>query len=300
MNNSGLAQRLIPVAIGLIGVLFFAAKGCEEGPFGRKQIVGMNPQEELKLGIQAYKEILSKSDIDRDPRINAAINEVGRRLARAAENSELRKTFGVSKDQVFEWEFKVVDDKQVNAFCLPGGKVVVYTGILPICETDTGLAVVMGHEIGHALARHGAERMAQTRMAQFGQIAVAGGLASPDMSPRQRAMVMGAISAGTQLGLLSYSRKHESEADHIGIMLMAQAGYNPREAPKFWVRMNKAAGSSGRPPEFMSTHPNPETRVRDLEKWLEADALRLYNASPDKSEAKPLPSAGQGRFPSFR
>ena len=169
----------------------------------------------------------------------------------------------------------MVKSKEVNAFCLPGGKMVVYTAILPVCETDAGLATVMGHEIAHALARHGAERMTQQKMAEIGVAAASSTLGGVD--PRDRQRVMQVLNAGAQFGILRYSRRHESEADHIGLLLMATAGYDPREAVKFWERMSKLTGGK-RTPEFLSTHPSHETRIRDLINWM-PQALTLYKAS---------------------
>src|SRR5262249_12287130 len=162
---------------------------------------------------------------------------------------------------------------EVNAFCLPGGKIVVYTGILPVAETDAGLATVLGHEISHALAHHGAERMAQQRMVQIGELAATGSL--NDMDPQRRMAVLRAINAGAQFGILRYSRKHESEADHMGLLLMAAAGYDPHEAIKFWERMEKVSAGARKPPEFMSTHPSHQTRIADLHRWL-PEAMKLY------------------------
>src|SRR5262249_7308555 len=161
-----------------------------------------------------------------------------------AEDPAIRKTLGIHDDLKLEWEFTVIRSRQVNAFCLPGGKVAVYTGILPVCRTDAGLAVVLGHEIGHALARHGAERMAQQELVQVGQVAVASSLGSLD--PQKQQLILGVLGAGAQVGvLLPFSREHESEADHIGIILMAAAGYDPDEAPRFWVRMTEASKGGG-------------------------------------------------------
>jgi predicted Zn-dependent protease len=178
----------------------------------------------------------------------------------------------------------VVQSKEVNAFCLPGGKIVVYTAILPICETNAGLATVMGHEIAHALAHHGAERMAQQEMAQ---IAVgAANTSMSDMSAEQRQRLLAVLNAGAKFGILRYSRKHESEADHIGLLMMATAGYNPEEAIKFWEHMEKRAGG-GHTPEFLSTHPSHQTRIQDLMGWM-PQAKALYEAAGER-ETKLLP-----------
>jgi metalloendopeptidase OMA1, mitochondrial len=283
-DNSG-CLKLVPVAIGLIGALVLLARGCQEGPFGRQQLVALNPQQEAALGAQAFGEVLAKSDVVERGPIVEVVTRIGRRLADASTNSAFLKATKL-KRQRFDWEFRVVRDKQVNAFCLPGGKVVVFTGILPVCETDAGLATVMGHEIGHALAHHGAERMAQHQLVQYGQIAAAG--ATSDMNARDRAMVMAAIGAGAQFGfLLPHSREHEAEADHIGILLMAVAGYDPRASIEFWSRMDKQGGGRN-PPEFASTHPSHGTRVQNLQKWLpEARQFFDRQTQPQKDEKLP-------------
>src|SRR5262249_26117243 len=155
-------------------------RGCQEGPFGRHRVITMSPEQELQLGREAYQQVLSKERaniVQNDPAVDA-VRAVGNRLRLAAEDPAIRKSLGIHDDLKLEWEFTVIRSRQINAFCLPGGKVAVYTGILPVCRTDAGLAVVMGHEIGHALARHGAERMAQQELVQIGQVAVASSLGS--------------------------------------------------------------------------------------------------------------------------
>jgi predicted Zn-dependent protease len=278
--------RLAPIIIGLLVLGGFLAYGCREGPFGRRQQITMNPQQEARLGAQAFQQILQEERgnvlPDSSP-IVQVVRRVGERLARAAEDPALRKRMKL-KDIIFRWEFEVIRSRQVNAFCLPGGKVVVYTGILPVCQTEAGLATVMGHEIGHALARHGAERMAQTQLVQIGQIAAAASLG--DMDPRSQRNVMALLGAGAQVGvLLPFSRSHESEADHIGLLLMAAAGYDPVEAAEFWQRMQRLGG--GRTPEFLSTHPSHGTRIQQLRSWL-PEAQELYDKS-DKQRDRRLP-----------
>jgi predicted Zn-dependent protease len=176
----------------------------------------------------------------------------------------------------FDWEVQVIDSPQVNAFCLPGGKIAVYTGIIPVARNQHALAAIMGHEIAHALLRHGAERMAQQKLVQIGQLAAS--VSIGEMDPRQQQMVMAALGAGARYGLmLPFSREHESEADRVGLLLTAAACYDPREAIGLWERMAEASGG-GAPPEFMSTHPSSGTRIQQLQGWM-PEALALREAS---------------------
>jgi predicted Zn-dependent protease len=267
--------RIVPILVGLVVIGGLLFKGCQEGPFGRKQLTLMSPEQEYRLGAQAFQEVLSKAHVVSRGPVPQAVRHVGELLAEAAEDPELRKLFRVRGDARFGWDFRVVESPQVNAFCLPGGKVVVYTGILPVCQTEGGLAAVMGHEIGHALARHGAERMAQQQLVQIGQVAAAVSLS--DMDFRKRMQVMAVLGAGVQAGiLLPYSRDHESEADHIGLLLMARAGYDPVEAVEFWQRMERQGGRGG--PEFLSTHPSHGRRIQQLRGWL-PEARQIYARS---------------------
>jgi predicted Zn-dependent protease len=197
------------------------------------------------------------------------VREIGVRIARAAK----------PEDPGFDWDFNVIDSDQVNAFALPGGYTAVYTGIIPVAENENGLAAIMGHEIGHALAHHGAERMAQQNMKRIVGAGVAMGAGGMDMGA-QRA-VMGVFGGISQYGFaLPFSRKHESEADEIGLLLLARACYDPREAPKLWERMGAQGGAT--PPEFGSTHPAPQTRVADFNRLMPS-AIETYNQScPNK------------------
>lgn len=285
--------RLAPLLLGLVAVAGVMVYGCQQGPFGRPRVITLSPDQETQLGAQAFQQVLQqeRGHIVTGQPINDAVERVGRNLARASEDPELRRFIGL-KPMKFDWEFRVIDSKQINAFCLPGGKVVVYTAILPVCQTEAGLATVMGHEIGHALARHGAERIADQQMVQIGQQAAAASLGN--VSPQERARIMALLGAGSNVGiLLPFSRKQESEADHIGILLMARAGYDPAEAVDFWKRMDRATDSGGRPPQFLSTHPNPGKRIEDLRGWL-PQAEKFYRIS-DRQRPRNLPGIRGGR-----
>lgn len=282
----GLGPRLIPIAIGLIAIGFTMVKGCQHGPFGRSQVVAISPEQEAQLGLQAYREVLSTSRVVHQGSKVLEVRRVTQRLIDATNSPEFQQKIGI-KIPPFDWKLEVVEDKQVNAFCLPGGKIVVYTGILPVSVNDAGLATVIGHEISHALAHHGAERMAQQQMAQIGLSAA--GASIGDMDPQKRQQVMMVLNAGTKFGILKYSRAHESEADHVGLLLMAAAGYDPRESIEFWKRMTAATGA-GAPSEFMSTHPSHGTRIHDLKEWM-PEAMKIYERSSARSHSKLLPEA---------
>ncbi len=234
-------------------------------PFtGRKQLRTMKPAAEMQLGLQSYQQILNDSQVRTRGPIVDKVREVGINIAKAA----------APEDPGFDWNFNVIDSNQVNAFALPGGYTAVYTGIIPVAANDDGLAAIMGHEIGHALAHHGAERMAQQNLQRIVGAGVAMGAGGMDVGA-QRA-VMGVFGGVSKYGFaLPFSRSHESEADYIGLVLMARACYDPREAPKLWERMKQASGGNA-PQEFASTHPSPETRIADF-KRLMPEAIAIYN-----------------------
>ncbi len=214
------------------------------------------------MGLTSYQQVLKKSRLSSDPVATEQVRRVGLRIAEATGRTD------------YEWEFNLIDDKQANAFCLPGGKVAVYTGILPITRDDAGLAAVLGHEVSHAIARHGGERVSQGLLVQVGLAATQVALARND--PVMVQQVTALLGAGATVGLiLPWSRTQESEADHLGLIFMAKAGYDPHAARDLWVRMAEAAKRSGRPPEFLSTHPAEETRIRQIEGWL-PEALQYY------------------------
>lgn len=245
--------------------LLLLSVACTQVPFTkRSQLILVSSQEEMQLGAQAFREVLAKEPVVKSQRYVGPVERIGERLARVVDQAE------------YQWEFAVIDDPmQVNAFALPGGKVAVYTGILPVARDSDGLAVVMGHEIAHVVARHGAERISQGLATQLGASVLGAAVGG---SPNAN-LILAAYGLGTQLGvLLPYGRTQESEADRIGLILMAKAGYDPRAALGFWERMAGASGEGGGPPEFLSTHPSHETREQQIREWL-PEALRHFEAA---------------------
>src|SRR5512143_1916474 len=229
-------------------VLLLLSVGCGTVPVTGRKSLNVLPDSELtSMSLQQYDDVLKKSKLSNDPARIRMVKRVGERIARATEQFFAEKGME-SEIKNYKWEFNLIeDDKVINAWCMPGGKVAVYTGILPVAQDDAGLAVVMGHEIAHAIAKHGNERMSQGLLAQFGGVALQTVLSTQPGATSQ--LFNAAYGVATNVGvLLPYSRLQESEADHIGLILMAKAGYDPRKAVPFWQRMNKSAG--GRSPEF--------------------------------------------------
>ena len=247
--------------------------GCAVTPItGRSQLMLVSVAEETALGVQAYRDVLQNEPVTHDRRYTEPVQRIARRLEAAANRPDLR------------WEVNVIeDDETVNAFALPGGKIGVYTGIFPIAQTEGGLAIIMGHELGHVIARHGAERMSQQMGAQLlGSVLAVGFQASPYANT-----IMAAYGLGAQVGvLLPYSRLQESEADRIGLVLAAKAGYDTQAAVGVWQRMAKLSGR--RPPPFLSTHPTPESRIEDIKKFL-PQAMAQFQPQGDDGDA-PLPT----------
>ncbi len=244
------------------GLMALLLASCQNVPLtGRNQLQMVSEQQEMRMGLSSFKEILEKEKLSQDPVINERIQRIGKRIAAATGRSD------------YQWEFKVIDsDKTLNAFCLPGGKVAVYTGLLPVAQDDAGLAAVIGHEVAHAIARHGGERLSQEML--VAGLTVATVVATND-SP-QRDLYAGLLGAGAAVGfLLPYSRLHEEEADRMGLIYMAKAGYDPRAALGLWQRMAASAKGKSKPPEFLSTHPADETRIKEIERWL-PEALTYY------------------------
>jgi predicted Zn-dependent protease len=209
-----------------------------------------------------------------DPR-SELVTKVGTGIQRSVEKYYADKGLS-SQLEGFKWEFHVVEENQVNAWCMPGGKVVVYTGLLPVTKDEPSLAVVMGHEIAHAIARHGNERMSQGLLVQFGGAALSVALSTKPQVTQE--LFQQAYGLSTGLGVLKYSRTHESEADHMGIIFAAMAGYDPRVAIDFWQRMAASSEGSQKPPELLSTHPSDETRINDMKGFLK-DAIPYYEKS---------------------
>ena len=252
--------------------LFSLLAGCAEVEItGRKQLILVPPSTMHSMSFQSYGEFLSTHKLSTNAGQTNMVKRVGGRIQNAVE--QYCKENGV-QDQLegYKWEFNLVEDPNVNAWCMPGGKVVVYTGILPIAQGETGLAVVMGHEIAHAFAKHGAERMSQGLLVEMGSVALSTAL--EDRPEFTKNLFMQSYGIGTKLGVLKYSRTHENEADHLGLVFMAMAGYNPEEAIGFWQRMSEQ-NKGARPPEFLSTHPADETRIQNLKDLL-PDAMQYY------------------------
>ena len=258
-------------------LLSILVSGCQSNPYtNRSQLLLMPSGQMSQMGAAQYSEVLQdpKVIISQDPKEIEPVKRVAARIIEAAKRS---KYADVAKG--FDWEVTVIkDDNTKNAWALPGGKIAVYTGIFLMAKNEAGLAAIMGHEVVHALAEHGGERMSQGLGAQFGMTAAAIVLSTQGQNPALNALAMQAMGLGVQTGvLLPFSRKHESEADYIGILLAGDAGYDPREAIHIWERM--AATSDGAPPEFLSTHPAHETRIADLTKWM-PEAMGLYEKAP--------------------
>ncbi len=262
--------RVLPLVLFGVFFLDYWATNREEVPLtGRTQLVDLSREQEMALGLQSYEKILSESRVVPQGEVVEVVREIGRRLAAVAEDPGFHSA---DRRGRLEWEFNVIASDQANAFALPGGKVAVYTGLMPVAENADGLAVVMGHEIAHAIARHGAERMAHQKLVQYGSFAAQMAVGDMDLGTQQA--VMAAFGVGARYGvMLPFSRDHESEADYMGLVYLARACFDPTEAPRLWQRMGRA--SAGRAPsEFMSTHPSHETRIRQFEEWM-AEAQRI-------------------------
>jgi predicted Zn-dependent protease len=263
------------IAIVVLGLIAYA---CAKVPMsGRSQLALVNNEELLPMAYQQYNQVLKESKVITATPDGQMVVRVGKRIA-AAVDQYMRENGYEKEMQGFSWEFNLIQDAIVNAWCMPGGKVAFYTGIIPICKDETGIAVVMGHEVAHAIAHHGRERMSNA-MVMNGLLGTAQAAMGQNPTLTQ-SIFLQAFGAGGELGMLSFSRKHELEADQLGLNFMALAGYDPREAPGFWDRMNQ--GKSGEaPPEFLSTHPGPAKRKDELIKQM-PQALEYYERSKGK------------------
>lgn len=246
---------------------------CSKVPItGRKQMNLVPDSEILAMSFQEYNSFLKENKLSSDQSQTEMVKRVGRNIQMAVE-TYLNSNNYSDLLEGYQWEFNLVESKEVNAWCMPGGKVVVYTGILPVTKDETGLAVVMGHEVAHAVAEHGSERMSQALLQQAGALGLS--IALSGQSQESQALWMTVYGIGSNIGvMLPYSRLHETEADHLGLIFMAMAGYNPQQAPVFWERM-ASLGNGQKPPQFLSTHPSDETRIANLNKWM-PEAMNYY------------------------
>jgi predicted Zn-dependent protease len=264
-------MRKIRIPLALIGLVFVA--GCATvAVTGRQQLNLISNEELIPMAAQQYSEVIRQGPLSRNAEQTALIRKVGAAIQKAVE--QYMANAGKSVELAgFSWEFNLIDDpKTVNAWCMPGGKVAFYTAILPVCKDETGIAIVMGHEVAHAIANHGRERMSQQMAAQMGINVLSVALGQNPTGSQE--LLMQAVGAGTSIGMLKFSRAHESEADHMGLIFMAMAGYDPNQAPAFWERMATLSGGQ-QPPEFLSTHPSHETRIADLKGWI-PEAMAYY------------------------
>jgi metalloendopeptidase OMA1, mitochondrial len=250
------------LALAYVAFKYFSAEKFVNPETGEAHRVGLSETQEQRLGLQSYQQVLSEEQVVRSGPEVDLVKRVASRLAGAT--GEAAKNF--------EWAVSVVQSDQMNAFCLPGGKIVVYTGILPIAQSEAGLATVMGHEMAHATSRHGSQRMLQSELMKAGMMGAQFSIS--DMDYTQQRTVIGLLGGAAQYGaVLPFSRGHETEADKLGLIYMARAGYDPREAIEFWKRMSQVGGQ--KPPEFASTHPSDGSRIANLERLL-PQMMKIY------------------------
>ena len=278
---------LIPLFSALVLI------GCATNPYTKRTQLLILPEGYMnEMGAAQYNQMLQDPELSlsQDRREVNPVKRVAARIIEAAKRSHYAQDA-----KSFDWEVSIIkDDNTKNAWALPGGKMAVYTGIFPMAQNEAGLAAIMGHEVVHALAQHGGERMSQGLMAQLGMTAAAIALSTQGSSPAMNQLALQSMGVALQTGvLLPFSRKHESEADYVGVLLAADAGYDPREAIRIWERM--AAASGGAPPEFLSTHPANETRIANLKRWM-PEALAIYRKAP-KAPVGQLPNISPSPVP---
>lgn len=266
-------MKIMKKHIWLSFIILFFMLSCSSVPItGRKQLNLIPSSSILSMSFQQYDEFLKTHQFSNNQQQTQMVKRVGARLQKAVEQYFAQKNMAYKLSD-YHWEFNLVESEEVNAWCMPGGKVVIYTGMLPITQDESGMAVVMGHEIAHAVAEHGNERMSQGLFAQFGSIALSTALSEQPAATQE--LWMTAFGLGAQFGLiLPYSRLHENEADHMGLIFMAMAGYDPNTALGFWERMSRQKEGQA-PPEFMSTHPSDRTRIKNIQALI-PEALRYY------------------------
>lgn len=259
-----------PVSLILTAIFLF---GCATVPItGRKQLSLIPNSQILPLSYSSYQDVLKESKLSTNQQQVTMLKKVGSKIQHAVEKFMAQNNMSDELDG-YAWEFNLIEDDQLNAWCMPGGKVAFYSGIMPVCRDEAGVAVVMGHEVAHAVANHGGERMSQGLIQQLGGVALA--VAIKDKPEETQALFFTAYAIGTTYGaMLPYSRLHESEADKLGLIFMSMAGYDPHEAPEFWKRMKALAGSPP-VPEWLSTHPSPEHRIEDLNAYM-PKAMKYY------------------------
>jgi len=251
--------------ISLALVLTFMIS-CSSVPItGRKRINLVSDAQVLPASFAQYEGFLKENKLSSDISKTREVQDVGMRISRAVDRF-MRANGMVSEANNYRWEFNLIEDKTVNAWCMPGGKVVFYTGILPIAANTDGIAGIMGHEVAHAFAKHGQERMSQGMLQQAGGLAVALGTIKKD--PKTQQIWNTAFGIGSQLGMLKFSRTHETEADKLGLVFMIMAGYQPKEAVNVWIRMSQRKDAGQAPPEFLSTHPSNQTRIKVLTDYI--------------------------------
>ncbi|WP_296618334.1 M48 family metallopeptidase [Marivirga sp.] len=267
----------------IILVTFLIA--CKKVPLTDRNQFNVIPNSQLNSSsFASYNQVLEESTLSNNTGQVNMVKDVGERIKKAVE-LYLNENKLEDATKGFKWEFNLIAENVVNAWCMPGGKVAFYEGILPVCQDEAGIAVVMGHEVAHAIAKHGGERMSQALVQQLGGVALS--VALQQQPEQTQALAMAAYTGGsTVLGVLPFSRLHESEADELGIKFMALAGYDPAEAPKFWERMKAQSGQA--PPEFLSTHPSNKTRIKDLNKLL--PEAKNYYAKSNKVTNNPIPN----------
>jgi predicted Zn-dependent protease len=248
--------------------------GCAEVPItGRRQLSLVPDNLVTSMSVEQYNQFLAEAKLSTDAQRTAMVRNVGNRIVQAIDDF-YRERGERNPTADYKWEFNLIAEDTINAWAMPGGKIVFYEGIMPVAQNEAGVATVMGHEIAHVIAGHGSERMSQGLLTQLGGMALS--VALRDQPETTQNLFMASYGLGAQIGLLlPYSRLHEREADHLGLIFMAMAGYDPKEAPAFWRRMSAAAGSGARPPEFLSTHPAPDTRIRDIESLI-PEAMEYY------------------------